>query len=164
MKIYTGSGDCGMTFLARGTEVSKDDIRVETYGTIDELNSFIGLLSSYVNEPFLQEIQRKLFKIGGYFADEIANASEITADEISALEVSIDSIESQLEPLHSFILPRGNQAVCLCHVCRTICRRAERRMITLRNTIGIEMDSAPFIYINRLSDYFFVLARIENLK
>ena len=164
MKIYTGSGDCGMTFLARGTEVSKDNIRVETYGTIDELNSFIGLLSSYVNEPFLQDIQRKLFKIGGYFADEIANASEITADEISALEVSIDSIESQLEPLHSFILPRGNQAVGLCHVCRTICRRAERRMIALRNTIGIEMDSAPFIYINRLSDYFFVLARIENLK
>lgn len=164
MKIYTGSGDCGTTFLVRGTEVSKDDMRVETYGTIDELNSFIGLLSSYVDEPFLEEIQRKLFKIGGYFADEIANASEITAGEISALEVSIDSIESQLEPLHSFILPRGNQAVGLCHVCRTICRRAERRMIALRNTIGIEMDSAPFIYINRLSDYFFVLARIENLK
>lgn len=165
MKIYTGSGDCGTTYLARGTEVSKDDMRVETYGTIDELNSFIGLLSSYVDEPFLEEIQRKLFKVGGYFADEIANASEITADEISALEVSIDSIESQLlEPLHSFILPRGNQAVGLCHVCRTICRRAERRMITLRNTMGIEMDSAPFIYINRLSDYFFVLARIENLK
>ena len=164
MKIYTGSGDCGMTVLARGTEVSKDDIRVETYGTIDELNSFIGLLSSYVDEPFLQEIQRKLFKIGGYFADEIANTSEITADEISALEVAIDYIESQLDPLHSFILPRGNQIVGLCHVCRTICRRAERRMITLRSTLRIEMDSAPFIYINRLSDYFFVLARIEDLK
>lgn len=166
MKIYTGSEDCGMTFLARGTEVSKDDIRVETYGTIDELNSFVGLLSSYVKEPFLQEIQSKLFKIGGYFADEIANASEVSADEISALEISIDSIESQLEPLHSFILPRGNQAVGLSLVCRTICRKAERRMMALRNAIGIEieMDSAPFIYINRLSDYFFVLPRIENLK
>ena len=162
MKIYTGSGDCGTTYLARGTKVSKDDIRVETYGTIDELNSFVGFLSSYVDEPFLQEIQRKLFKIGGYFADEIANVSEITVDEISALEEAIDSFESQLEPLHSFILPRGNHAVGLCHVCRTICRRAERRMITLRSTLGIEIDLAPFIYINRLSDYFFVLARIEN--
>ena len=162
MKIYTGSGDCGTTYLARGTKVSKDDIRVETYGTIDELNAFVGFLSSYVDEPFLQEIQRKLFKIGGYFADEIANVSEITVDEISALEEAIDSFESQLEPLHSFILPRGNHAVGLCHVCRTICRRAERRMITLRSTLGIEIDLAPFIYINRLSDYFFVLARIEN--
>ena len=156
MKIYTGAGDYGTTILARGTEVSKDDIRVETYGTIDELNSFIGLLASYVNEPFLEVIQINLFKIGGYFADEIVDASEITFDEIKALEVAIDSIESHLEPLHNFILPRGNHVVGLCHVCRTICRRAERRMITV-------MDPAPFIYINRLSDYFFVLARIENL-
>ena len=86
MKIYTGSGDCGITFLVRGTEVSKDDIRVETYGTIDELNSFIGLLSYYIDEPFLEIIQRNLFKIGGYFADETADVSEITADDITALE------------------------------------------------------------------------------
>lgn len=125
MKIYTGSGDCGTTYLARGTEVLKDDMHVETYDTIDELNSFIGLLSSYVDEPFLEEIQRKLFKVGGYFADEITDASEITSDEIKALEVAIDSIESHLEPLHNFILPRGNHVVGLCHVCRTICRRTE---------------------------------------
>lgn len=164
MKIYTGSGDHGTTFLVRGTEVSKDDMRVETYGTIDELNSFIGLLSSYIEEPFLEEIQRNLFKVGGYLADEIAESSEVTADDISALEAAIDSFQSQLEPLHDFILPRGNHAVCLCHVCRTICRRTERRMVALRNCLGIEMDLAPFIYINRLSDYFFVLARIENFK
>lgn len=137
MKIYTGSGDCGTTYLARGTKVSKDDMRVETYGTIDELNSFIGLLSSYVDEPFLEEIQRKLFKVGGYFADEIADASEITAEDIAALESQIDFFESQLEPLKAFILPRGSQASCLCHVCRTICHRAERRMIALRNSLGI---------------------------
>lgn len=139
-------------------------MRVETYGTIDELNSFIGLLSSYVDEPFLDEIQRKLFKVGGYFADEIADASEITAEDIAALESQIDLIESQLEPLKAFILPRGSQASCLCHVCRTICRRAERRMIALRNSVRSEMITNVFVYVNRLSDYFFVLARIENLK
>lgn len=164
MKIYTGDGDCGTTYLARGTEVSKDDMRVETYGTIDELNSFIGLLSSYVDEPFLDEIQRKLFKVGGYFADEIADASEITAEDIAALESQIDLIESQLEPLKAFILPRGSQASCLCHVCRTICRRAERRIIALRNSVRSEMITNVFVYVNRLSDHFFVLARIENLK
>lgn len=151
-----------MTFLARGTEVSKDDIRVETYGTIDELNSFIGLLSSYVNEPFLQEIQRKLFKVGGYFADEIADVSEITTDDIATLESQIDFIESQLEPLQTFILPRGSQASCLCHVCRTICRRAERRMISFKKSVEVKLESNVFIYMNRLSDYFFVLARINN--
>lgn len=164
MKIYTGSGDCGTTYLARGTEVSKDDMRVETYGTIDELNSFIGLLSSYIDEPFLEEIQRNLFKVGGYFADETADASEITAEDISALESQIDFFESQLEPLKAFILPRGNQAVGLCHVCRTICRRAERRMIALKNNVDIDLESNVFIYMNRLSDYFFVLARIEDVK
>lgn len=161
MKIYTGFGDSGRTYLARGTEVSKDDLRVETYGTLDELNSFIGLLSSYIDEPFLEEIQRKLFKVGGYFADEIVAVSEITTEDIAALESQIDFFESKLDPLLGFILPKGSQASSLCHVCRTICRRAERRMITLRNRLGIEMDLAPFIYINRLSDYFFVLARIE---
>lgn len=162
MKIYTGAGDYGTTILARGTEVSKDDIRVETYGTIDELNSFIGLLSSYIGEPFLEEIQRNLFKVGGYFADEIANASEITADDIANLESQIDSIELKLELLQGFILPKGNRASCLCHVCRTICRRAERRMIAFKNNVDAEMESNAFIYMNRLSDYFFVLARIKN--
>lgn len=151
MKIYTGTGDCGITSLAGETEVSKDDIRVETYGTIDELNSFIGLLSYYIDEPFLEEIQRKLFDIGGYFADEIAVLSSITTVDISVLESQIDLIDSQLDPLHGFILPKGSQASCLCHVCRTICRRAERRMISPRNSFGVEMDLSPFIYINNTS-------------
>lgn len=153
-----------MTYLARGTEVSKDDMRVETYGTIDELNSFIGLLSSYVDEPFLEIIQRNLFKVGGCFSDETADVSEITADDITALESQIDFFESRLEPLKAFILPRGSHASCLCHVCRTICRRAERRMITFKNNMDIDMESNIFIYMNRLSDYFFVLARIEDMK
>lgn len=161
MKVYTGSGDYGTTILTRGTKVSKDDIRVEAYGTIDELNSFIGLLYSLTDEPFLEEIQKKLFIVGGYFADEEAITSGITTNHISVLESQIDFLESQLEPLQGFILPRGNHAAGLCHVCRTICRRAERRMISFKNSHGVEMDMNPFIYINRLSDYFFVLARIN---
>ena len=163
MKIYTGAGDYGTTILASGTEVSKDDIRVEAYGTIDELNSFIGLLASYVDEPFLEIIQINLFKVGGYFANEIAVTSRITSDDIYSLEKVIDSLDSRLEPLHKFILPRGNRSIVMCHVCRTICRRAERRMISFRNSTDIELDSNPFIYINRLSDYFFVLARVQAL-
>jgi len=162
MKIYTGSGDCGMTFLARGTEVSKDDIRVETYGTIDELNSFIGLLVSCTDVTFLEEIQKKLFLVGGYFADEMAVSSSITTDDILSLESQIDLIASQLEQLKGFILPRGSQVSCLCHVCRTICRRAERRMIAYKNSVREVVETNVFIYMNRLSDYFFLLARIKN--
>lgn len=94
MKIYTGAGDYGNTILARGTEVLKDDIRVEAHGVIDRSNSFICLLASYVEDPFLEVIQINLFKVGGYFADEI-----------KTLEVAIYSIESQLEPLHNFFFP-----------------------------------------------------------
>lgn len=159
MKIYTGSGDYGTTFLTRGTEVSKDDVRVETYGTIDELNSFIGLLALCRNEPFLEEIQTKLFYVGGYFADETAVSSGITDNDISALESQIDLIESQLMPTDGFILPRGSQASCLCHICRTVCRRAERRMVTYKNSVMEETERNVYIYMNRLSDYFFLLAK-----
>lgn len=162
MTIYTGFGDNGNTSLARGTEVSKDDIRVETYGTIDELNSFIGLLSSLTEVPFLEAIQQKLFIVGGYFADEMSITSDITSDDISTLESQIDLIESQLEPLYYFILPKGSQVSCLCHVCRTICRRAERRMISFKKLMGVELCPNVLIYMNRLSDYFFVLARIKD--
>jgi len=151
-----------MTFLARGTEVSKDDIRVETYGTIDELNSFIGLLVSCTDVTFLEEIQKKLFLVGGYFADEMAVSSSITTDDILSLESQIDLIASQLEQLKGFILPRGSQVSCLCHVCRTICRRAERRMIAYKNSVREVVETNVFIYMNRLSDYFFLLARIKN--
>ncbi len=162
MKIYTKTGDDGTTSLTRGTRVMKDDIRVETYGTIDELNSFIGLLSSYIEEPFLETIQRKLFSIGGYFADEMAPSSGITSEDISILEKQIDSQESLLKPLSCFVLPRGNKITGLCHICRTICRRAERRMIAFRNSVNTEMESNVLVYVNRLSDYLFVLARIQT--
>ena len=162
MKIYTKTGDAGETSLVRGTRVSKDDISVETYGTIDELNSFIGLLSSWVDEPFLEEIQKKLFYVGGYFANEMAISSGISTDDIQLLEKYIDALDSQLEPLNCFILPGGNKEACICHVCRTVCRRAERRMISYKNSRDGEIDSNVFAYINRLSDYLFQLARVVN--
>lgn len=162
MKIYTKIGDDGITSLAGGTRIMKDDIRVETYGTIDELNSFIGLLSSCVDEPFLETIQKNLFRVGGYFSDEVATSYRLNKDDIIILEERIDSLEAQLEPLNNFILPRGNQMVCLCHVCRTVCRRAERRMVECRNSLGKELDADAFAYINRLSDFFFVLSRKLN--
>ena len=163
MKIYTSTGDTGETSLVRGTRVSKDDIRVETYRTIDELNSFIGFLSSWTDEPFLGVIQKKLFCVGGYSADENAISSGISEDDILNLEKQIDFLDSMLEPLNRFILPGGNQVSSICHVCRTVCRRAERRMISFRNNTQKELEVNAFIYMNRLSDYFFVLARRLNL-
>lgn len=162
MKIYTKTGDDGETSLACGTRVPKDDIRVETYGTIDELNSYIGLLSSWVDNPFLEEIQKKLFCVGGYFANETAMTSGISTDDIQLLEEQVDYLDSQLEPLNSFILPGGNKEASICHVCRTVCRRAERRMMSCKNSRDGEVDSNVFTYINRLSDYLFLLARVVN--
>lgn len=162
MSIFTRKGDSGMTSLAGGTRVDKDDVRVEAYGTLDELNSFVGLLKSRTDEGMLENVQRKLFCIGGYLASEDAASSGITAEDIALLEHTIETLEQELEPLRHFILPGGTQAASLCHVCRTVCRRAERRMITLRKASETQMDDLAFQFINRLSDFFFVLARKLN--
>ena len=159
MKIYTKTGDEGFTSLVRGTRVMKDNIRVESYGTIDELNSFIGLLSNYIENPFLETIQKSLFRIGGFLADETMTISRIDEDDLATLEEQIDYLELQVGPRNSFILPMGNDALCLCHICRTICRRAERRMIAFKKSLDVDVDRNPFIYINRLSDYFFILGQ-----
>lgn len=163
MKIYTKTGDKGSTSLVGGKRVEKDDSRVEAYGTIDELQSFVGMLASATDEVQLEDIQRVLFKIGGYLAYEDATSAGVTDEMIAQLEQKIDRLSEELPPLRTFIIPGGTMAASICHVCRTVCRRAERRMTTLRRSIDVELDDNAFIYINRLSDYFFLLARNLNM-
>ena len=168
MKIYTKNGDKGMTSLLGGRKVSKHNIQIEAYGTIDELNSNLGLLRDYCNDVidinFLLEIQKKLFSIGAILAidmnkkknDKIINIS-ITKNDIILIENQIDSINSKLSVMTNFIIPGGHYKVSTCHICRSICRRAERRVSELKEIYKFEDEI--LIFINRLSDYLFVLAR-----
>lgn len=171
MKIYTKTGDKGETGLIGGTRVSKSDIRIEAYGTIDELNSFVGLLASYPalasEKETLEHIQHRLFVIGSYLATDtnkaqISEFSVIKDNDIRKIESKIDRMNLILPELTAFILPGGSIEGSFCHVCRTISRRAERRIIDLENLY--ETDNQIKVYINRLSDYFFVLARYVSLK
>lgn len=171
MKIYTRTGDQGQTSLVGGQRVSKTCARLESYGTVDELNSQIGLLITYCKEAadkdFLIEVQNTLFVLGGYLATdntqrEVRSFNIVTSDMVEAIEHQIDAINAILPPFRHFILPGGGQAAAVCHVCRTVCRRAERRILTLSEE-GAEVDTLVIAYINRLSDYLFVLARKLNL-
>lgn len=171
MKVYTKTGDKGTTGLIGGTRVSKSHIRLESYGTIDELNSFIGLLKTEIKDndtfAFLEFIQQKLFVIGSYLATdtdrtEISSESRIWGNDIALVEQQIDKTDGALPPLKDFILPGGARSAAMAHVCRSICRRAERCIIRLSESFSLK-DENPLIFINRLSDYFFVLARNENL-
>lgn len=165
-KIYTRTGDKGTTSLVGGKRVSKYNQRLECYGTVDELNSFIGLLSCDVKEAsdleMLHYIQNKLFSVGSYLATDqettdLRMESHITQESIAHVEAEIDQIDGQLTPLKNFILPGGGRATSLAHVCRTVCRRCERGIIRLAEDVTIEETVLTFV--NRLSDYFFVLAR-----
>lgn len=167
MKLYTKTGDKGQTGLIGGTRVPKNDMRLEAYGTIDELNSFVGVLTTHAIPEedllFLRKIQHLLFTIGSHLATdttkvEFNTASIIEIKEIESIEDEIDRIDALLPALNSFILPGGSLSGALCHVCRTIARRAERRMYDIELTYTI--DSKVFVYVNRLSDYFFVLSRL----
>ncbi|MPM52355.1 Cob(I)yrinic acid a,c-diamide adenosyltransferase [bioreactor metagenome] len=169
--LYTKSGDKGKTSLVGGTRVKKTDIRLEAYGTIDELNSFIGWLNCDVKDEeanrFLSFLQHKLFAVGSYLATETERvppkaASIITDDDIEKIEKEIDRIDNNLPRLNRFILPGGNEAAARAHICRTISRRAERNVYR----VAEELPVADFIliFLNRLSDYFFVLARCESNK
>ena len=155
MAIYTKTGDKGETSLANGERVSKTDVRVEAYGTVDELNSFVGLLRlSYYWKHTADElkwIQNRLFNLGAALSE--APGEWITDADVSKIEEWIDEMQSYTPKQQAFVLPYGNEAVCRCHICRTVCRRAERRMIEAGVT-GTNME-----FINRLSDYFFVLSR-----
>ena len=164
MKIYTKTGDSGTTALFGGKRLSKDDIRIEAYGTVDELNSFIGLLNASFSEAsqnyFLTEVQKRLFTIGSNLAsdpDKNMITPDINDGDIQMLENAMDTMNELLEPLKNFILPGGDPAIGHAHVCRTVCRRAERRVITLDHETAV--DPLIIIYLNRLSDYFFVLSR-----
>lgn len=170
MKIYTRTGDQGKTSLVGGQRVSKTCARLESYGTIDELCSNIGLLITYCTDAhdceFLTAIQCQLFVVGGYLATDasqhdVSPGNIVKEKMVTGLEQEIDAINATLPPFRCFILPGGCRAAALCHVCRTICRRAERRILALAEE-GTEMGGNVIAYINRLSDYLFVLARKLN--
>lgn len=164
MKIYTKTGDKGETSLLSGGRVSKSDQRINAYGSIDELNSFIGLLAAYTiqknHKEFLLFIQNKLYNIGAQLAvrGKIKfKIPELKPSDVKKIETEIDFLNTQLPPLKVFIIPGGNKEVAQCHICRSVCRRAEREVVKL--SINEEVDVIIINFINRLSDYFFVLAR-----
>lgn len=168
MKIYTKTGDGGETALFSGGRVRKDDIRVEAYGTVDELVSHIGLLRSEALpvEVFdaLGDIQASLFVVGSVLADPNGRVSHDPRSwSTDGLESWIDSMEEELRPLTAFILPGGSRPASLAHVARTVCRRAERRVQVLRDDRG-GVPEGLFAYLNRLSDTLFVLARFLNAR
>lgn len=171
MKIYTKTGDKGETSLYGGTRVSKAAARVESYGTLDELNAFIGLAKAEISDEKvlnqLQKIQFDLFTVGSEAATPtdkliLANGKSrldlmISEKEISELELWMDDLNAELEPLQFFILPSGGKSAASIHVCRTVCRRAERAMVHLNETEELRPELIK--YLNRLSDYLFILAR-----
>lgn len=168
MKIYTKTGDSGDTSLFDGTRVRKGDSRVEAYGQVDELNSLIGAAASFLDDKelkgMLADIQRDLFSLGAQLADPHHNGkkrkSRLDPARITALEESIDRFETELPPLRQFILAGGIPAGAMLHVARTVCRRAERHVTALADKVDI--DSRNIEYLNRLSDFLFVLARLVN--
>ncbi len=165
MKIYTKTGDQGLTSLFGGKRISKAELRIDTYGTVDELNSWMGLLRDQpVNESrqeFLIFLQDRLFTIGSILATEPGNTKvkipSLAPADIFSIEEEIDSMDSQLEPMRTFILPGGHQSVSFCHIARTVCRRAERLVIALNNSEPV--NELVIQFLNRLSDYLFVLSR-----
>ena len=165
MKVYTKKGDKGQTQLLGGSIVDKDHVKLECYGTIDELNSFIGNIYDQDLKEFHKEIllniQNQLFNLGSVISfdgikDKI-KLPNITVKNIEMLEKAIDKMEESLPMLKNFILPSGHPTTSKCHIARTVCRRAERNLVTLSKTS--EIDNLHLQYLNRLSDYLFVLAR-----
>ena len=173
LKIYTKAGDDGQTALFGGGRVEKDHPRVEAYGDVDELNAFLGMARAVEMMPRIDEvlvpIQRDLFSIGALLATpdhdkmrEQLLKARIDSDRIAELERAIDECERELEPLRSFILPGGTPKSAALHVARTVCRRAERRIVALHR--ADPLPELVVIYMNRLSDLLFVLARVANRR
>ncbi len=162
MKIYTKKGDDGTTALMNGKRVRKNALQIAVCGELDELNSFAGLAKSKIHDKTINKqllvIQSDLFIIGSNIADvNNSKAKHLTNKHVEQLERWIDDMEAGLEPLSNFILPAGSEAVATLHVCRAVCRRAERSLVALHEKGNI--DATVLQYINRLSDYFFLLAR-----
>jgi len=173
MKIYTKTGDAGDTGLFGGGRVPKDDPRVEAYGDVDELNAVLGLARAAELMPRIDEvlvpIQRDLFSIGALLAtpdrdkmDQHLTKARISDERIAELERAIDACDRELEPLKAFILPGGTRKAAALHVARTVCRRAERRVIHLQREV--EIPQIVVVYLNRLSDLLFTLARFANAR
>jgi cob(I)alamin adenosyltransferase len=180
IKIYTKTGDKGTTSLIGGTKVPKSHLRIESYGTIDELNSFIGLLGDHLDllattspptttaalaaiHSQFREIQDRLFTIGSSLACDPEKETKISIpdlgeQDVETLEKDIDSMDSQLPPMKAFILPGGHIAVSTAHIVRCVCRRAERSCVRMQEE-QLAVDPLIIRYLNRLSDYFFVLSR-----
>ncbi|MDP9080522.1 MAG: cob(I)yrinic acid a,c-diamide adenosyltransferase [Bacteroidota bacterium] len=165
MKIYTKTGDKGLTSLIGGTRVAKYHIRIESYGTVDELNSYIGLISdqeiSAHDKKILKEIQDRLFTVGASLAADPEKSKMVIPDlyieDIELLEQEMDKMNETLPELRHFILPGGSNTISYCHIARCVCRRAER--ITVHLAEESKVDEKVTIYLNRLSDYLFTLAR-----
>ena len=167
LKIYTKTGDLGKTSLIGGTKVPKSHLRIETYGTVDELNSYIGLVSDLVEDTpskiILKEIQDRLFTVGSSLAcdpdkEPLMKIPDLKEEDVVLLENEIDRMNEVLPPMKSFILPGGHVTVSTTHVARCICRRAERLCVNMQEH-ALFVDPLVIKYINRLSDYLFVLSR-----
>ncbi|MEC9071251.1 MAG: cob(I)yrinic acid a,c-diamide adenosyltransferase [Myxococcota bacterium] len=178
-RIYTRTGDGGTTRLVGGQEVPKDDGRIEAYGTVDELNAVLGMVRTALSgverfsetdrewlDGWLHNVQQRLFDVGSDLAtleaDRYEGQPTVTQDQIDALEADIDRMNSELEPLSSFVLPGGGPLTSPLHLARTVCRRAERRTISLARDEGVSVQIIP--YLNRLSDALFVLSRWAALR
>lgn len=171
-KIYTKTGDKGTTSLIGGTKVPKNDIRIETYGTVDELNSWIGLINDQLNDDEfkneLREIQDRLFTIGSALATDAEKETKMSlpdlhAADIEFLEKKIDAMTAQLPEMKSFILPGGHPTVSSIHITRCVCRRTERLAVNMQQH-DLFIDEKIIRYLNRLSDYLFTLARFVSQK
>lgn len=169
MKIYTKNGDRGQTDLIGGKKVSKHDLRIECYGTVDELNSTLGVVISMLPgrsplKKVLLEVQDRLFVVGSLLAKDHAGSRvrlpQLKDKDVLFLESEIDRMTVELPVLKSFILPGGSQTASFCHLARSVCRRAERRVVALSKKSKV--DRLIIVYLNRLSDYLFVLARFVN--
>lgn len=166
MKIYTKRGDSGETGLFGGERVSKDHLRVEAYGTVDELNAYLGWMATAGDEAVqkdLLHLQNLLFELGAQLAtppQKKHTTGGIQAEDVAWLETAIDGMEASLSPLKTFVLPGGSPLAAMGHVARCVCRRAERRTVTLAAQTAV--DPRVLEFLNRLSDYFFVWSRYQN--
>lgn len=159
--IYTGTGDNGTTSLIGGERVAKDDKRVQAYGAIDELNAHLGLLAVVLDDEqtrlFIEHIEHRLLTVGCILANKKESQYAITDEDITILKERIDSLEATLPAMHEFIIPGGTEAAARANLCRTVCRRAEREIVSLQRECVISQNI--MVYINRLSDYLFLLQR-----
>jgi cob(I)alamin adenosyltransferase len=169
VKIYTKTGDEGITGLLGSGRVPKDNIRIEAYGTVDELNAVLGLARAQALDPasdsIVAQLQDELFTVGSALADPDPQGRfhhAIKPEHATGLEKIIDAIDAELPPLTTFILPGGCLAAAQLHLARTVCRRAERLVVKLARQSGAEVPAALIVYLNRLSDLLFVLARVSN--